>query len=374
MPEEKPPGSSGRKSGDAGEENHATDASNDEHGLTYEEAGVSIAAGEEAVERIKAKVRSTYRPEVIGDIGGFGGLFAFNKDRYRHPVLVGSTDGVGTKALVAKAASRFDTIGIDLVAMCVDDLVCQGAEPLFFLDYIAVGRLDPDQIEQLVEGVAEGCRQAGCALIGGEMAEHPGAMEPGEFDLVGFAVGVVERDRIITGEHVRPGDVMIGLPSPGLRSNGYSLARKVFDRADRRLDEPAFEGSRRTLADELLEPSVIYAPAITALLRWVDVRAVAHITGGGMVGNIKRVLPADCDALVDTHSWEPPRIFGEIQGLGRVSEEEMARVFNLGVGMVVVVPRSDAFKTMDVLRERGHRAFDLGTIAAGNGVVRMVKD
>src|SRR6059036_1688047 len=228
---------------------------------TYRGAGVDIAAGEEAVERIKARVRSTFRPEVIGDVGGFGGLFAFAGQRYRDPVLVSSTDGVGTKALVARSAGRFTTIGIDLVAMCVDDLVCQGAEPLFFLDYIATGRLDVDQIAQLVEGVAEGCRQAGCALIGGEMAEHPGAMEPGEFDLVGFAVGVVERDRIITGEHVAPGDVLIGLASPGLRSNGYSLARKVlFELADRSLHEPAWDGARHSLADELLEPSVIYAP------------------------------------------------------------------------------------------------------------------
>src|SRR5689334_24242811 len=246
-------------------------------GASYEDAGVNIAAGEEAVARIKDKVRSTFRPEVIGDIGGFGGLFAFASHRYRHPVLVSSTDGVGTKALIAQASGRFDTIGVDLVAMCVDDLVCQGAEPLFFLDYIAVGKLDPDHIEQLVEGVAEGCRQAGCALIGGEMAEHPGAMEPGEFDLVGFAVGVVERDRIITGQHVAPGDVLIGLPSPNLRSNGYSLARRVFfDVADRRLDDPAFSGAAHTLGEELLKPSVIYAPAIMALNREVDIRAVAH--------------------------------------------------------------------------------------------------
>ena len=203
-------------------------------------------------------MRSTFRPEVIGDIGGFGGLFGFDAARYRQPVLVSATDGVGTKALVAQAAGRFDTIGVDLVAMCVDDLVCQGAEPLFFLDYIAVGRLDPDHIEQLVEGVAEGCRQAGCALIGGEMAEHPGAMEPGEFDLVGFAVGVVERDRLITGEHVAVGDVLIGLPSPGLRSNGYSLARRIlFDRGRAGPSTtPPIPGAHHTLADELLEPSV----------------------------------------------------------------------------------------------------------------------
>src|SRR5690606_17512148 len=268
-------------------------------GTSYEDAGVSIAAGEEAVERIKEKVRSTFRPEVIGDIGGFGGLFSFANHRFRHPVLVSSTDGVGTKALIAQAAGRFDTIGVDLVAMCVDDIVCQGAEPLFFLDYIAVGKLDPDHIENLVEGVALGCRQAGCALIGGEMAEHPGAMEPGEFDLVGFAVGVAERDRLITGGDVRTGDVLIGLPSPGLRSNGYSLARKVLlERAGLSLDGPAYAGAPHSLAEELLVPSVVYAPAIAALLRVVDVRSIAHITGGGLPGNLVRVLPEGADAVL----------------------------------------------------------------------------
>ncbi|HLT16318.1 MAG TPA: phosphoribosylformylglycinamidine cyclo-ligase [Acidimicrobiales bacterium] len=341
-------------------------------GTSYEDAGVSIAAGEEAVERIKEKVRSTFRPEVIGDIGGFGGLFSFAQHRYTHPVLVSSTDGVGTKALVAQAAGRFDTIGVDLVAMCVDDIVCQGAEPLFFLDYIAVGKLDPDHIEQLVEGVAHGCRQAGCALIGGEMAEHPGAMEPGEFDLVGFAVGAVERDRLITGEHVAAGDVLIGLPSPGLRSNGYSLARKVLlDDAGLALDAPAYEGSPHTLADELLTPSVVYAPAIAALLRVVDVRSIAHITGGGLPGNLVRVLPEGTDAVVDTSTWEPPRIFGEIQRLGQVSDDEMRRVFNLGIGMVVVVPPDEAHRTLDVLRTEGHRAVQIGEIAAGDGQVRF---
>src|SRR5437763_2915395 len=218
-------------------------------GETYEAAGVSITKGEEAVQRIKDKVRSTFRREVIGDIGGFGGLFALDRDRYRNPVLVASTDGVGTKALIAQATGRFDTVGIALVAMCVDDLVCQGAEPLFFLDYIAVGKLDPAHIKQLVRGVVQGCQEAGCALIGGEMAEHPGAMDPGEFDLVGFAVGVAERDTLITGEDVRPGDVVIGLPSPGLRSNGYSLARRVyFDVGGRKLTDPPFEGTHRTVA------------------------------------------------------------------------------------------------------------------------------
>ncbi len=339
-------------------------------GTSYEDAGVSIAAGEAAVERIKSKVRSTFRPEVIGDIGGFGGLFAFAQHRYRHPVLVSSTDGVGTKALIAQAAGRFDTIGVDLVAMCVDDIVCQGAEPLFFLDYIAVGKLDPDHIEQLVEGVAHGCRQAGCALIGGEMAEHPGAMEPGEFDLVGFAVGVAERDRLITGEHVAVGDVLIGLPSPGLRSNGYSLARKVLlETAGRGLDAPAWSGAPHTLADELLLPSVVYAPAIAALLRVVDVRSIAHVTGGGLPGNLTRVLPEHADAVIDSRSWEPSRIFGEIQHLGEVSDDEMRRVFNLGIGMVVVVAPEEAHRTLDILRTEGHRAIEIGQVTTGHGAV-----
>jgi len=342
------------------------------NGLTYTSAGVDIGAGEEAVERIKDKVRRTYRPEVIGDIGGFGALFRMPQG-FREPVLVSSTDGVGTKALIAQATGRFTTIGVDLVAMCVDDIVCQGAEPLFFLDYIAVGRLDPSHIEQLVEGVAEGCRQAGCALIGGEMAEHPGAMEPGEFDLVGFAVGVAERDTLITGEHVAVDDVLIGLSSPGLRSNGYSLARKaLLEVGGRHLDEPAFAGSHRSLADELLEPSVIYAPAIMALRRGVDIRAVAHITGGGIPGNLNRMLPAGCDAVVDRRTWEVPRIFAEIQHAGEVSDREMARVFNLGIGMIVAVPQRDQFRAIDILRSHGHGAVEIGRIEPGEGAVRLV--
>ena len=341
-------------------------------GETYAGAGVSIDAGEEAVQRIKSHVRSTFRPEVIGDIGGFGGLFALDLERYRRPVLVSSTDGVGTKALVAQATGRFTSIGIDLVAMCVDDLVCQGAEPLFFLDYIAVGRLDPDHIDELVEGVAEGCRQAGCSLIGGEMAEHPGAMEPGEFDLVGFAVGVAERDALITGATIAPGDVLIGLPSTNLRSNGYSLARRVLlERAGLPLDGPAWSGARHSLADELLAPSVIYAPAIAALQRVVDVRGVAHITGGGIPGNLDRVLPHGTAAEVELGTWETPEIFAEIQRLGSVADAEMFRVFNMGLGMIVVVPERDAFKALDAARAAGHRATIVGRIVKGDGTVAL---
>jgi len=337
-------------------------------GETYAGAGVSIDAGEEAVDRIKGKVRSTFRPEVIGDIGGFGGLFALDLARFRQPVLVSSTDGVGTKALVAQAVGKFETIGVDLVAMCVDDLVCQGAEPLFFLDYIAVGRLDPDHIEQLVEGVAEGCRQAGCALIGGEMAEHPGAMEAGEFDLVGFSVGIAERDELVTGTTIAPGDVLIGLPSPNLRSNGYSLARRVLlDRAGLSLDGPAYEGAHHSLGDELLAPSVIYSPAVTALRKAVDLRGIAHITGGGIPGNLNRVLPKGTAAEVRRGSWEVPRIFSEIQRLGGVAPEEMDRVFNMGLGMIAVVPEGDVFKALDTLRGKGIRAVEVGHIVPGPG-------
>ncbi len=339
-------------------------------GETYEGAGVNIAAGEEAVERIKAKVRSTFRPEVVGDIGGFGGLFALDVGRYRHPVLVGTTDGVGTKALIAQAAGRYETIGVDLVAMCVDDLVCQGAEPLFLLDYISVGRVVPDHIEALVEGVAEGCRQAGCSLIGGEMAEHPGVMEEGEFDLVGFAVGVVERDEIVTGADIQPGNVLIGLPSTNLRSNGYSLARRVLlERAGLSLDAVAYPGAHHSLADELLAPSVIFAPAVTSLHREVEVRGVAHITGGGLPGNLARVLPKRTDAVIDRTAWEQPRIFSEIQRLGDVSDDEMARVFNLGIGMVVVVPARQVERSLDLLRDGGHRASVIGEVIEGHGSV-----
>ncbi len=337
---------------------------------TYASAGVDIAAGERAVERIKDKVRSTFRHEVIGDVGGFGGLFALDVARYRAPVLVASTDGVGTKAMVASVTGRFDTIGLDLVAMCVDDLVCQGAEPLFFLDYVAVGTLDPDHVEALVEGVVEGCRQAGCALLGGEMAEHPGAMEPGHFDLAGFAVGVAERDHLVTGEALRPGDILLGLPSRGLRCNGYSLARRVLlDRAGRSLGDPAYPGADHSLADELLEPSVIYAPAVAELLQRVEVRAVAHVTGGGIIGNLSRVLPPSTDAVVRRAAWETPPIFGEIQRLGEVADEEMARVFNLGIGMVVAVPPGDVHHSLDLARAAGHLAVEIGEVVAGRGQV-----
>ena len=336
-------------------------------GETYEDAGVSITTGDAAVERIRSKVRSTFRAEVIGDLGGFGGLFDFSAHGYQEPLLVSSTDGVGTKGMVAQAMGNYDTIGLDLVAMCVDDLVCSGAEPLFFLDYISMGKLDLHHVEDLVEGVADGCRQAGCALIGGELAEHPGAMPDGDFELVGFAVGVVERSRVITGDRLQPTDVLIALPSPGLRCNGYSMARRLmFDVADRDLSDPAYHDAPMTVGEELLRPSVIYAPAIRSLLTHVDVKAVAHITGGGIPGNLVRVLPKGVSAVVDTSLWQRPHVFDELQRIGDVSETEMRKVFNLGVGMIVAVPVGDAFKTIDMLRSAGHRAQRIGEIVSGD--------
>ena len=336
---------------------------------TYAGAGVDIDAGERAVELIKPMVASTRRPEVLSGLGDFGGLFELDPHhRYEHPVLVSGTDGVGTKALVAQAVGRYDTIGIDLVAMCVDDLVCQGAEPLFFLDYISAGSVEPAQMAELVSGVADGCRQVGASLIGGEMAEHPGVMKPGEFDLVGFAVGVVERDEVLGPARVRDGDILIGLASPGLRCNGYTLARHVLlERAGRSLESPAWPGAAVTLADELLRPSVLYTPAVRAAIAAADVHAVAHITGGGFGGNIPRALPHEgLGAVLDRGTWEVPPIFGEIRRLGIVAEDEMARVFNLGLGMVVMVDSATATDALDALAAVGVDAAVVGRVEEGH--------
>jgi len=343
----------------------------DDEQLTYVAAGVDIGAGEKAVELIKEHVRSTFRPEVIGDVGGFGGLFAVDWKRYRDPLLVSSTDGVGTKSLIARLAGRRDTIGIDCVAMSVDDIAAQGAEPLFFLDYISVGRLVPEEIDELVAGVAEGCRQARSALLGGEMSEHPGVMEPGEFDLVGFAVGVAERARVLPKD-VRAGDRIVGLASPGLRCNGYSLARAaLLERAGRDLDGPAWDGAHHSLATELLRPSAIYAPALVKLAEEVPVHAFAHITGGGLPGNVVRVLPDRCDARVTRGTWDEPRIFAEIQAAGRVPDDEMEHVFNLGLGMVAIVPPDAALHAVDVARAAGHDAWLVGEVVDGHRHVHV---
>jgi len=340
-------------------------------GLTYADAGVNIAAGERAVELIGPLVASTRRSEVVGGIGGFGGMFAIPPGRYREPVLVASTDGVGTKLEVARVARRVGTIGIDLVAMCVDDLVCQGAEPLFFLDYLAVDRLDPEQVRDIVTGVAEGCRQAGCALLGGEMAEHPGTMPAGGFDVAGFAVGIVERSEILDGSGVRPGDAVLGLLSPGLRSNGYSLARRIIERAGWALDGPAWPGADRTLAEELLVPSVVYSPGVRAVLAAVEVHAVAHITGGGIPGNVPRALPDGTTAVIDRRAWTVPRIFTELVRAAGVADDEAMRTFNMGVGMVVVLPSDAAASAVEIAAGAGIDAAVIGEIVAGGGGVRL---
>jgi phosphoribosylformylglycinamidine cyclo-ligase len=318
---------------------------------SYKAAGVDLDAADETVARLARHVRSTRRPEVLGDIGGFGGLVAV-PGGYEDPVLVSSTDGVGTKLKVAETARRFDTIGIDLVAMCVDDIAVQGADPLFFLDYVGVGRLVPSVVEDIVAGVAEGCRQAGCALVGGEVAEHG---DGHSMDLAGFCVGVVSRTDVLTGAAIEPGDAVVGLLSPGLRSNGYSLARAVL-------------GNDPDLADELLRPSVIYSPLMQALRTAVSVHGFAHITGGGLPGNVSRVLPTACDAVIRTGSWPVPAIFGEIQRRGDVADDEMRRVFNLGIGMIAVVPRDAADTAVDVLGD----AVVVGEIVAGSGRVRIL--
>jgi phosphoribosylformylglycinamidine cyclo-ligase len=336
-----------------------------EGGATYAGAGVDIAAGDAAVERMRGLVQG---------IGGFGGQFPLDLGRFPHPVLVASTDGVGTKMVVARDTGRYDTVGIDLVAMCVDDLVCVGAEPLFMLDYIATGKVDPDQVATIVAGVHEGCRQAGCALIGGETAEHAGVMPSDELDLAGFAVGVVEQGTQLGPERVRAGDAVVGLASPGLRSNGYTLARHVLlERADLELGDPAWAGADHSVADELLRPSVIYTPAVLALRGAVGdaFHACAHITGGGIVGNLPRVLPAGLGAVLDRSTWTEPQVFAEIERLGSVAEDEMDRVFNRGVGMALVLDAGSTDAALRALEGAGQSASVIGEVVAGVAGVRF---
>ena len=339
--------------------------------LTYGEAGVDIGAGDDAVRRITPLARATNRAEVIGGVGGFASLVSVPA-KYREPVLVSSTDGVGTKLKVACLAGRHDTVGIDLVAMGVNDILVPGAEPLYFLDYIAVGRLDPGQIEAIVSGIAAGCRQAGCALVGGEMAEHPDSHPPGEYDLAGFAVGVVERERLIDGSTVRPGDVMLGLASSGLHSNGFSLARRiVFDVMRLRVTDP-LPGTGRLVAEELLEPTRIYVRSVQTLLEAVEVRAMAHVTGGGLTGNLPRVLPQGCRARISRSAWSPPAVFEMLREAGRVEDAEMFRTFNMGIGYVVIVPAAAAETADRLLRASGEQVARLGEILPGERGVELV--
>lgn len=334
-------------------------------GLTYAEAGVDIEAGNKAVQLMRGAVRSTYRPEVLAEIGGFGGFFALDKDRYREPVLVAGTDGVGTKLRVAMLMDCHHTIGIDAVAMCVNDILAQGAEPLFFLDYLAVGKLFPEKVAAIVEGVAEGCRRARCALIGGETAEMPGFYGPDEYDLAGFAVGVVERGKIVDGRGIVPGDRLIGLPSSGLHSNGYSLARKVL------LDMAGFSASTfreelgRTIGEEMLEPTVIYVHAVLPLLNKFQIKGLAHITGGGITENVPRVLPEGTGARIRLGSWPVPPVFDLIRQTGGVAEQEMLRTFNMGIGLVAAVAAEQAEAVMADLSARGEKSYFVGEVVEG---------
>jgi phosphoribosylformylglycinamidine cyclo-ligase len=335
--------------------------------ITYRDAGVDIDAGDELVERIKPHVRRTHRPEVMGGLGGFGALVRVPLDRYRRPVLVSGTDGVGTKLRLAIDTQRHDTIGIDLVAMCVNDVVVQGAEPLFFLDYYATGHLDVAIGERVVAGIAEGCVQAGCALVGGETAEMPGMYHGGDYDLAGFCVGIAEEDRLVDGSSTRAGDVILGLASSGPHSNGYSLIRKLLEHTG------ADAGTRvgdALLYDLLLAPTRIYVRSLLALLADVPVRGFAHITGGGILDNLPRVLPAGLEAHLVRGSWERPAVFDWLRAAGNLDETELHRTFNCGIGMTVTVAAEDAARALERLAALGERAFRIGTVAPGTrGVV-----
>ena len=337
--------------------------------LTYRAAGVDIQAGDEAVRRIARLAARTRRPEVLGGIGSFA-AFCSIPAGYTEPVLVSSTDGVGSKLKVAFLADRHDTVGIDLVAMGVNDLLVHGAEPFYFLDYLAVHRVDLARVEAIVAGVAAGCVEAGCALVGGETAEMPDLYAPGEYDLAGFAVGVVERSRIVTGEEVKAGDRVLGLASSGLHSNGYSLARRVvFERLGLEVGD-AFPGAGRSVADELLSPTRIYVKSILALLRALPVRAMAHVTGGGITENLPRVLPEGCRAVIRPAAWPLPPVFRAIQDAGHVDEDEMRRTFNMGLGYLVVVRAEDADGARALLKGAGEAVFEVGEIEAGPRGVR----
>lgn len=343
----------------------SSDSSAPKASLSYKDAGVNIDAGNALVERIKDTVKRTTRPEVLGGLGGFGALCEL-PEGYRKPVLVSGTDGVGTKLRVAMTLDRHDTIGIDLVAMCVNDLVVAGAEPLFFLDYYATGKLDVDTAAAVVKGIGAGCEQAGCALVGGETAEMPGMYEGEDYDLAGFCVGVVEKDGIIDGSKVATGDVILGLNSSGPHSNGYSLIRKIVDRAGVDLDAD-IEGT--TLADALMAPTRIYVKPLLSLIKesGVDVHALSHITGGGLLENVPRVLPDNAVAAIDVSTWQRPAIFSWLQREGNIDEREMYRTLNCGIGMVVVVPESQADQAVAYLQAQGEQVQRIGIIRERQG-------
>ncbi len=333
--------------------------------VSYADAGVDLDAADRSVELLGDVVKRTHRPEVLGSIGGFGGLFAFDPSGYAEPVLVSGTDGVGTKVDLARRLGRLDTVGIDLVAMVVDDLVVTGAEPLFFNDYVSVGKLDPEKVADLVRGIADGCQQANCALVGGETAEHPGLLAEDEFDLAGFGVGVVDRPRMLGSHRVAPGDVLVAMAASGVHSNGYSLVRRIVDG----LDLSEHHGLSRPLGDALLEPTRIYALDCLALDRAPDVElhALCHVTGGGLPGNLPRVLPDGCGVALDASSYDWPEVFTWLEEHGPVARDEMWRTFNCGVGMVAIVAAGSEGEAIGMLRERNLDAWVLGEVVAHDG-------
>lgn len=333
--------------------------------MTYRSAGVDIDAGNKSVSMIKDCVRATYRSEVLGDLGGFGGLFALNTKEYKEPVLVSGTDGVGTKLRLAFMLNKHDTIGQDAVAMCVNDILVQGAEPLFFLDYLAVGKLEPDQVTAVVTGVARACRESGCALIGGETAEMAGFYPAGEYDIAGFSVGVAERSKLITSARVQAGDVLLGLPSSGVHSNGYSLVRKIV------FEHKGFQGNEymaelgRTIGEELLTPTRLYPRICLPLIRMFDIHGMVHITGGGFYENIPRALPEDMGAEVDGTAWEMPAIFRLLQEWGNVDWPEMYRTFNMGIGMVLIASPEEATRIEGHLQAHNEVVYRIGRVTEG---------
>lgn len=336
-----------------------------EQRLSYRDAGVDIEAGNQAVEDIKDVVKSTYRPEVIGDLGGFGGLFALNTAKYKEPVLVSGTDGVGTKLQIAFMTGKHNTIGQDAVAMCVNDILAQGAEPLFFLDYLAVGKLSPDQVKEVVSGVANACRESGCALIGGETAEMAGFYKEGEYDIAGFCVGIVERSNFLPKKDIAPGDVLIGIPSSGIHSNGFSLVRKIcFDHKGMTTETwvPELDSS---LGDVLLTPTRLYPRLVLPLIEKHPIKAVVHITGGGFYDNIPRVLTENVGVKITQNSWPIPKIFSLLQEWGNVEDREMFRTFNMGVGMMMIVSQTEAEAVLQELKEQGEAAYIIGEIIPG---------
>ncbi|EOV8086818.1 phosphoribosylformylglycinamidine cyclo-ligase [Providencia huaxiensis] len=331
----------------------------DKTSLSYKDAGVDIDAGNALVERIKGVVKETRRPEVMGGLGGFGALCSLPQ-KYREPVLVSGTDGVGTKLRLAMDLKRHDSIGIDLVAMCVNDLIVQGAEPLFFLDYYATGKLDVDTAASVITGIAEGCKQSGCALVGGETAEMPGMYHGEDYDVAGFCVGVVERSEIIDGSKVSAGDALIALASSGPHSNGYSLVRKILEVSQTNPEETQLDG--KPLADHLLEPTRIYVKNVLELIANSDIHAIAHITGGGFWENIPRVLPENTQAIIDGSSWQWPAVFNWLQQAGDVSTHEMYRTFNCGVGIIIALPQQEVANALTLLNKLGENAWQIGTI------------